>query len=350
MEESLPEQSSRAEITCPICYESLEAVDESQVLGCTHSFCKSCLQQHCELSIIQARKKRRLILACPDAHCKYELSNTEILSLLTPTLQANYHRAVQLSIGWLECSQCHVLQAPSTVTEKLTCPCGHSFCSIHGDAHSGQTCQEYIIMASPQSNNRSTCTNDMLSNSIIEEMTKPCPHCTIRIAKDGGCHHVVCPSCDGDWCWTCQNPNLTGDCVRYCSCCNNMYLDHRKVWKHRLLLCWTLPFVLPTALLYMLIAFVVCTLLYCCYYCWKEHDQHNVRRKLWILMIVPVLIIFSDFGFPWGEGMLKEFNDTLEGWTNQEQPQPKNESPNSNYSQLTVPSEDEEMGQAVPST
>jgi hypothetical protein len=299
--------------SCPICYESLEDYRENCLgndeespsgtiagphhLCCTHIFCHTCIRKHCDLAI----EERRLPIQCPDARCQSRLTEQEIHSILgDDTIAATrYHRAYKLVMdpSLVECFKCNTLLPPTTAV--IRCPCGHEFCSIHGDAHIGQTCLHYTTTAF-----------DVLSATVIQSSTKPCPHCTARIEKEAGCNHIVCPSCDGDWCWACQNPKLTGDRVRYCSVCKESYLDHRKLRRHQFFVCLALPFLLPIILVYMVVTFLVCLLTCGC--CCLELEV----RKRWLVCVImtglPVLVLLSDVGLPWGQSLLEELNELLD--------------------------------------
>ena len=37
----------------------------------------------------------------------------------------------------------------------------------------------------------------------IEQLSKPCPQCHVRIEKNGGCQHMNCRACQIHFCWTC---------------------------------------------------------------------------------------------------------------------------------------------------
>eukprot|EP00004_Rigifila_ramosa_P006804 TRINITY_DN17728_c0_g1_i1.p2 TRINITY_DN17728_c0_g1~~TRINITY_DN17728_c0_g1_i1.p2 ORF type:complete len:259 (-),score=43.42 TRINITY_DN17728_c0_g1_i1:72-848(-) len=63
--------------------------------------------------------------------------------------------------------------------------------------HAGETCEEYQI--------RVQQTQDAASLAEIEVSTKPCPKCSARITKDGGCDHMKCQltNCKYEFCWLC---------------------------------------------------------------------------------------------------------------------------------------------------
>jgi ariadne-1 len=43
----------------------------------------------------------------------------------------------------------------------------------------------------------------MLAYSWEQQNTKPCPRCSSRIEKNGGCNHMTCEHCHYEFCWIC---------------------------------------------------------------------------------------------------------------------------------------------------
>lgn len=88
-----------------------------------------------------------------------------------------------------ECGEC----------SKLYCyKCLHLF-------HPGESCEEkidkdYQEWAEPNSATVGTCKK-----------------CWIRIEKDGGCPHMICPMCKHEWCWICKQdfPVHTPECPNF---------------------------------------------------------------------------------------------------------------------------------------
>lgn len=54
---------------------------------------------------------------------------------------------------------------------------------------------------------------DEESRQWIGAHTRPCPSCSVPIAKSGGCNHMNCPSCHASFCWACMQ--LRTDCRAY---------------------------------------------------------------------------------------------------------------------------------------
>ena len=72
--------------------------------------------------------------------------------------------------------------------------CGYIYCYKHGAAHSGKSCAEY---------EQSIAREVEESQSVLRQITKPCPCCATPIEKSGGCNHMKCTRCSAAFCWVC---------------------------------------------------------------------------------------------------------------------------------------------------
>ena len=150
------------------------------------------------------------------------------------------------------CSRCHDLFSPDDnlsgrIKEQLSCPsCGHQFCRIHGDAHQGQTCEEYSSTKEARQLRK--------SEKAIRKFTKPCSHCEAPIEKESGCDHIVCSSCQEDMCFRCgTHVHLSGDMIRSCERCQQHFVDHRHIWKYRFTLLLSLPVYIPVCIIHIVV-------------------------------------------------------------------------------------------------
>lgn len=48
---------------------------------------------------------------------------------------------------------------------------------------------------------------ELASQFWIHAHTKPCPHCGVRIEKNGGCDYIQCTQCGYEFCWECAHPH-----------------------------------------------------------------------------------------------------------------------------------------------
>ena len=126
---------------------------------------------------------------------------------LTTTLQlddatmAKYKRfvAIRSDEKYRECPNCNAphTSGPTDASNELTCgTCRHRFCYVHGDAHAGQSCQQYM---------RRRRREEAATEKAIGATTRKCPNraCGWPIAKAGGCNHMTCSRCRTHFCWIC---------------------------------------------------------------------------------------------------------------------------------------------------
>ncbi|KAG7347923.1 IBR/half ring-finger domain containing protein [Nitzschia inconspicua] len=164
--------------------------------------------------------------------------------------------------------------------EPITClECGHSFCQVHGDAHPGMSCDEYLqLKIRPDEQVQK-------SERVIRQYCKPCSHCEAPIYKASGCDHIICPSCNNDMCFKCGTHRfLDGESmVRNCQKCNQSFIDHRYIGLYRLLICLAMPLYLPFYVLHVVVvgalALISCGC-FCCLCCGiQKKTRINDKRE-----------------------------------------------------------------------
>jgi hypothetical protein len=231
------QKAETGEPSCPICYEA--SLDSIAIGGCGHKFCRACLLEFCR----QAIQSREIPIACPalgEPHCcenKLEEKQVEALLLRgesqygsiqisssptttmrtgrqeaadenpdpsqekdSPQASQTYwerfkrHQSLLQNPTLTECPVCKQLycmeenKVGDSSTTISQCPsCDSYSCSVHGGAHSGLTCEQYLRTVQAQ--------RDVETELEIRSYTKPCSHCGAAIAKVSGCDHIICPSC-----------------------------------------------------------------------------------------------------------------------------------------------------------
>lgn len=310
-------------ICCPVCYEEYDNVEAGvsrvHLEQCGHDFCGSCLEHHCQLTI---QEHRPLPIMCPLSSCEECIEETQLHDVLCSqgcddpmTCECKpwikYQRRLKMANdpSLVPCTKCEALLSKHDGDNTLQCPCGHFFCAVHGDAHQNMTCKEY--------ESRPPSQEERLSQTAVHDTTKPCPHCNARIELYGGCEHIVCTSCHNDWCYKCgQYQYLVGNTIRTCTLCQQSYMDHRKLERQRVKACLRLPFTLPMALLYIVVATAsalasgCCCLFFGCGVFVGDDEQlrppspKKGMRMTLIYLIWPLLDILTDFGVPVYNGWL----------------------------------------------
>jgi len=132
--------------------------------------------------------------------------NKNELKALAPSAYAGYQSALMRfalkrvknfrTCPNADCSASLVLDINCNV-EKVSCmQCSWSFCPHCNDSpHVGMTCEE---MRRQRHAERWGETKDYMENE-----TKQCPFCLAWIEKNGGCNHMTCHHCRGEFCWLC---------------------------------------------------------------------------------------------------------------------------------------------------
>ena len=208
-------------IHCPVC---LEPTPPHPTPVCPqHSiFCTECLKTYMTLHV----SENNVPLVCLDPECNNPIDNHHVQRLTSPNMYKKYQKFLQLKRdpSLRECTNCEHLNHALGTTTTMTCAlCSHCWCSEHGDLHPNKTCKQYLEEMAP-----SIKQELLLSEQTIQDSSKPCPNCHVPIFKGGGCDHIVCSSCDKDFCFKCGTDlHMTGTVIRNCSKCGGSYFDHR---------------------------------------------------------------------------------------------------------------------------
>lgn len=230
---SSPTTMMEKQSCCSVCYEeddSVEAgVSRVHLKQCSHDFCRDCLADHASLAI---QEHKALPITCPSSLCDEIIVDSQLHDILcssqgctdSSTCQCKpwikYQRRLQMASdpSLVPCTKCEALISKRDEQDNaLECPCGHSFCAVHGDAHPNMTCKEF--------ESRPLTPEEQLSHTAVHDTTKPCPHCNARIELYGGCEHIVCSSCNNDWCYKCGRYDyLVGNTIRTCTLCQQSYM------------------------------------------------------------------------------------------------------------------------------
>jgi len=144
-------------------------------------------------------------LKCPGMNCECHLQESHVKAI-APVAYADYQAAImRFALKRVKnyrtcpnscCSAGLVLDIDCNV-EKITCTaCNFEFCPHCNDLpHEGKTCDE---MRRQRHAERWGDSKDFMENE-----TKQCPFCLAWIEKNGGCNHMTCHHCRGEFCWLC---------------------------------------------------------------------------------------------------------------------------------------------------
>jgi len=186
---------------CNICFEN-HPITFATTLECNHKFCTECLKTYLEFQI----KEGRIDLECfyPMGEkfstnvCGVKIRKDVLAKIVD---EESFHRFLRLdeiahNDRYRECPFCNAAQNGSPQNPEMTCiNCRRTFCFFHSNSHEGMTCAEFEMKEFE---------NNRAEQAELDEMSRPCPNCGIRISKNGGCNHMFCTACKHDFCWVCM--------------------------------------------------------------------------------------------------------------------------------------------------
>merc|ERR1719471_218820 len=163
--------------------------------------CKDCFSNYLKFKSSLGKPA----LKCPGMNCECFLKESHVKAI-APVAYSDYQTAImRYSLKRVKnyrtcpnscCSVGLVLDIDCNV-EKIQCTaCDFEFCPHCNDLpHEGRTCEE---MRRQRHAERWGDAKDYMENE-----TKQCPFCLAWIEKNGGCNHMTCHHCRGEFCWLC---------------------------------------------------------------------------------------------------------------------------------------------------
>lgn len=112
----------------------------------------------------------------------------------------------------------------------FTCPeCKSRYCfSCEVPMHEALSCTAFLELRQKREGEKAE--EEKLALQTVEEKSKPCPQCKIRLQKNGGCDHFTCKSHFSDWhCFLLMYP---GSMCRHEFCweCFAPYRGPKRIW------------------------------------------------------------------------------------------------------------------------
>ncbi|KAF2476363.1 uncharacterized protein BDR25DRAFT_210550 [Lindgomyces ingoldianus] len=168
---------------------------------CSHSLdvCRICVAKHIAVCLDSGNFER---ISCPQ--CDRIFTYDEIKGLCNEEDFERYDKIILRTIlskdpnfRWCLSPACERGQIYENIDPTLPCvqcsTCEFKMCFHHAlPWHVGLTCSE--VDSDPKYAETQT---------LIQESTKACPQCRIRIEKGAGCFHMTCSSCHHEFCWEC---------------------------------------------------------------------------------------------------------------------------------------------------
>lgn len=222
---------------CSVCFETLPVAESEMIF--THEgteslktktrcmTCKSCLEKY--VSMTSAIKKPKF--TCPGVGCGMALNIGHIQKVCPKAHElyeyASFKYKLKVARDFKVCPNNACGKGFSVYegcdVRRLSCPtCTHEFCpDCYGPPHEDigdGSCRDYLnhqhrlkwICLRADMNIDSKESEEAIKKMeaeervFIEQNTKQCPYCMVWIEKNGGCNHMTCHHCSGEFCWKCQ--------------------------------------------------------------------------------------------------------------------------------------------------
>ncbi|KAL3686091.1 hypothetical protein R1sor_004113 [Riccia sorocarpa] len=200
---------------CPICLETTLQKDTFRVNGCSHKFCRNCLNRHVETRL----KSNQVPVRCPQ-DCSNLLDIDECRNILSPELleayatsltEASIPESERVYCPYPNCSSFMSRVSPSAgpsssmagaigSTECLECHrlfCAECLVPWHGDI----SCDEYQKLPADARN-----PEDIKFQRLAKcKRWQRCKRCRHVIELVQGCYHITC-RCGHQFCYVCGEP------------------------------------------------------------------------------------------------------------------------------------------------
>lgn len=233
---------------CGVCFLSYLGSECLQLSECGHIFCRSCLGEFCKFEITEGNVRN---VTCPEADCTATPTPAQVLTLVGEELFSRYDRLMlQTALDCMsDVAYCPRPSCASAVIQEkssslaMCSVCDFAFCveckkTYHGtdeceDKKMKEEYQKIVGSCLPlpkteeghmalwhDYNTGSKARRKLLENRYgrkplkysldsglsvkwIEKNCKPCPHCSKKIEKNGGCNRMYCIQCHHSFCWAC---------------------------------------------------------------------------------------------------------------------------------------------------
>lgn len=214
---------------CGVCFTSHPGSECLRFSPCQDVFCRECLRSYFEVQISDGEVRS---LRCPTIKCESQALPTQVKSLVSPELFAQYDRLL-LQRGLDEMAdvvycpvlscQCPVLKEQDS-TMAACGQCSFVFCmqcrrAWHGVApcrvtrkdrealrkayESGTPEERAALEARYGTAAMKRIIEEAVSEQWLLENAKECPSCSAQIQRTEGCNKMTCRQCHADFCWLC---------------------------------------------------------------------------------------------------------------------------------------------------
>ncbi|CAG8434092.1 5293_t:CDS:2 [Diversispora eburnea] len=200
------EENERNEIIeCSICVEEYSKSNFQKITEkCTHNnnICNACVDKHISSKM---NDKGDIVIYCPYDGCGNEFEFNDVKRIVTKKVFERYdtltlRKTLQNmpEFKWCKNASCGSGQIhfEGDNAPIMTCEaCNSKSCYTHDVPwHEDKTCAEYEEYRQGA---------DAATTDYLQQKTKACPKCGIKIEKNEGCNHMTCTisSCKYEFCW-----------------------------------------------------------------------------------------------------------------------------------------------------
>jgi len=163
--------------------------------------CKDCFGNYLNFK----KSLGKPMLRCPGMNCRCFLDRKKVEAALPDAFAAYKTAMMRFQLKRVEnyrtcpnadCAHGIVLDACCNADQVTCTACDTNFCpKCNDEPHEGMTCEEFQRKRHAE---RWGEAKDYMTNE-----TKQCPYCLVWIEKNGGCNHMTCHHCRGEFCWLC---------------------------------------------------------------------------------------------------------------------------------------------------
>ena len=199
--------AKNGKVTCAVCFDDFPLADAgaTYALGCRHAFCRECWRGYLRVKVEDGPDC--IFAKCPMPKCG-EVVTQEVYQRILGASNADLYRKyerfllqsfVDLSknLRWCPGHGCDLAIKGTGATGAVKCDCGARFCFRCAEpTHAPLSCAMLAKWTEK-------CKQEATTAEWMLENTKKCPECHVRIEKNQGCNHMVCPHCQHNFCWVC---------------------------------------------------------------------------------------------------------------------------------------------------
>lgn len=235
---------------CPVCCNSILAIELKQMPCCSTKLCSACLLTHTITSI----NNGIVNIECPA--CSQDLNSSAILynNELPLSIREHYQQILAQKLSEKQntciklCPHCnyitlldednslvHGKKSRRSSLQWIRCEqCDQEWCwTCYAPSHPNETCRQF----KKNHSQLDSWARTRRADNRNQRNAQRCPKCSIYIEKIDGCDHMLCTKCNSKFCYRCGSrmrlPFYIGHDSKY-----SIFGCKYKLWPKRPLLRW----------------------------------------------------------------------------------------------------------------